>query len=417
MGQTIVEKIISSKSDKPVMAGETALMTIDVRSARDFGGANVVKHLEREYDVDQIDNLENTFFTFDCVVPANNIGYANNQHIIRMFARDKGLKVYDVDAGIGSHVLIEEGHAVPGKTVVGTDSHLNIMGAVGALGQGMGDTDIAFTFKTGKTWFEVPETIRLNLKGSLRAPASAKDLTLAVVKHFGANGALGKVVEVYGDLVDSLELHERITLASMGTEMGAIAVIIPPNKKVLDYCGERSEQPIQPVYADQDASYCQIIDLDLGQIQPMLSLPGNPENVTTVEDVQGRPIDSVFIGSCTNGRFEDFQMVAEIIGDRKVKSHVMAKIVPATKEVFSQLLSSGLFQKLHDAGFIISNQGCGGCAAGQIGMTGKNEVQLSTSNRNFTGKQGHGKTYLTSPATAAISAVTGVITNPAGGQS
>ena len=414
MGQTIVEKIISSKCGKTVKAGDTTLMTIDIRSARDFGGANVVKHLEREYTSNLIANLENTFFTFDCVVPANNIGYANNQHLIRTFARTHGVKVYDVDAGIGSHVLIEQGHATPGKTVVGTDSHLNIMGAIGALGQGMGDTDIAFTFKTGKTWFEVPETIKLKLKGKMLAPVSAKDLTLAIVRHFGSNGALGKVVEVYGDIVDQLKLHERITLSSMATEMGAIALIIPPNQKVLDYCAERSGKPVTPVYADQDAVYCDEISLELGHIQPLVSLPGSPENVVSVREVKGRPIDSVFIGSCTNGRLEDFQVVMDIIGDRKVKANVMAKIVPATREVFGQLLSSGLFQKLHEAGFIISNQGCGGCAAGQIGMTGKNEIQLSTSNRNFTGKQGQGKTYLTSPATAAASAVKGSIVDPRG---
>jgi 3-isopropylmalate/(R)-2-methylmalate dehydratase large subunit len=414
MGQTIVEKIISSKSGKAVVAGETTLMTIDVRSARDFGGANVVKHLEREYEKDQIADLDHTFFTFDCVVPANNIGYANNQHYIRTFARQKGLKVYDVDAGIGSHVLIEQGHALPGKTVVGTDSHLNIMGAIGSLGQGMGDTDIAFTFKTGKTWFEVPETIKLNLTGKLLAPVSAKDLTLAVVRHFGSNGALGKVIEVYGDLVDSLELHERITLSSMGTEVGAIALIIPPDQKVLDYCSKRCGHSVEGVYADPDATYCQVVDLDVGYVQPMLALPGSPENVKPVSEVAGRPIDSVFIGSCTNGRIEDFKMVMDVVGDRKVDPNVMAKIVPATKEVFGELISTGLFQKLHEAGFIISNQGCGGCAAGQIGMTGKNEVQLSTSNRNFTGKQGFGKTYLVSPALAAASAVAGKIMDPRG---
>jgi 3-isopropylmalate/(R)-2-methylmalate dehydratase large subunit len=413
MGKTIVEKIIASKAGHEVSAGDTILMGLDVRSARDFGGANVVKHLEREYEGDRVADLDKTFFTFDCVVPANNIGYANNQHKIREFARETGVRVYDVDAGIGSHVLIEQGHALPGKTVVGTDSHLNIMGAIGALGQGMGDTDIAFSFKTGKTWFEVPETIRLNLSGSLTFPATAKDLTLAVVKHFGANGALGKVVEVYGPLTDVLTLSDRITLSSMGTEMGAIALIIPPNEEVLAYCRARAAVPFQPVFADEDATYAQRIDLDLGDIQPMLSLPGHPEDVTPVGEAAGRPIDSVFIGSCTNGRFEDFQQVAKLLGDQKIHPRVMAKIVPATKEVFGQLISSGLFQKFHEAGFILSNQGCGGCAAGQIGMTGKGEVQLSTSNRNFAGKQGAGDTYLVSPVTAVASAITGVITDPA----
>lgn len=415
MGQTIVEKIISAKSGSTAIAGDTALLELDVRSARDFGGANVVKNFEREYPGEKVADPAKTFFTFDCVVPANNIPYANNQQIARVFARDQGIRVYDVNGGIGSHVMIEEGHALPGKTVVGTDSHLNIMGAIGALGQGMGDTDIAFSFKTGKTWFEVPETIRVTINASCKHPVTAKDLTLAVVKHFGANGALGKVVEVYGDIVNDLSLAERITLASMGTEIGAIAIMVPPSKPVIAYCEKRSGSKIQPIFADGDASYCDSITLDFGELEPMISLPGHPEDVVAVREVAGKPIDSVFIGSCTNGRIEDFKTVVDILAGRKIKDHVMAKAVPATKEVFSELLASGLMLKLNAAGFIISNQGCGGCAAGQIGMTGAGEVQLSTSNRNFKGKQGAGDTYLTSPATAAASAVTGVITDPRGG--
>jgi 3-isopropylmalate dehydratase large subunit len=412
MGKTIVEKILSAKSGSDVKAGDTALIEIDVRSARDFGGANVVQNIELQYPGESVADISKTFFTFDCNAPANTIGYANNQHKIREFARAQDIKVYDVDAGIGSHVVIEEGIALPGKTVVGTDSHLNILGAIGAFGQGMGDTDIAFGFRTGKTWFEVPETIRLRVTGKIKHPASAKDLTLAVMKFFGASGALGQVVELYGDLIDSLDLPQRITLSSMGTEAGAIAFIIPPDKKILDWCKSRTSEIFTPYYADEDADYVQDLALDVGELEPLIAMPGSPNDVVPVREVAGRSIDAVFIGSCTNGRIEDFKMVAEIIGDRKVAPHVMAKIVPSTKSVFGELLESGLMATFHKAGFIVSNQGCGGCAQGQIGMTGKNEVQLSTSNRNFRGKQGQGDTYLTSPATAAASAIMGVITDP-----
>ena len=412
MGKTIVEKILTAKAGSEVKAGDTTLIEIDVRSARDFGGANVVQNIEREYPGEGVADISKTFFTFDCNVPANTIGYANNQHRCREFARAQNIQVYDVDAGIGSHVMIDEGYALPGKTVVGTDSHLNIMGAVGALGQGMGDTDIAFTFRTGKTWFEVPETIRLRITGSMKHPVSAKDLTLAVMKFFGPSGALGKVVELYGDFIDSLNLPQRITLSSMGTEAGAIAFIIPPSKSLVDWCRSRTSEVVTPVYADEDAVYAQDLSLDVGELVPLIAKPGSPNDVVPVKEVAGRKIDAAFIGSCTNGRFEDFQMVADIIGKKKVAPHVMAKIVPATKAVFGDLLESGLMAKFHKAGFIISNQGCGGCAQGQIGMTGKNEVQLSTSNRNFRGKQGHGDTYLTGPATAAASSIMGVITDP-----
>jgi 3-isopropylmalate/(R)-2-methylmalate dehydratase large subunit len=412
MGKTIIEKIIAARAERDVAAGETVFLALDVRSARDFGGANVVKNFRREYGDARVADVAKTFFTFDCVVPANTIPYANNQHICRLFAREQGIRVYDVDAGIGSHVMIEQGLVLPGSTVVGTDSHLNIMGAVGAFGQGMGDADIAFAFKTGRTWFEVPETIKLTLSGALAFPAVAKDLTLAVLKEFGSKGALGKVVEVYGDCVERLSLPERVTLASMGTEMGAIAVIIPPSQDVLRELAERSGKPCEPVLPDADAHYAEVRDLALGDISPQIALPGEPSNVVDVSDVAGKPVDSAFIGSCTNGRYEDFEAAAKVLKDGKVAAGVMAKGVPATKEVFEKLLGTGLFKKLFGAGFILSNQGCGGCASGQIGMTGKGEVQLSTSNRNFRGKQGAGDTYLCSPPTAAASAMAGRITDP-----
>ncbi|MFC1744054.1 aconitase/3-isopropylmalate dehydratase large subunit family protein [Candidatus Riflebacteria bacterium] len=412
MGKTIVEKILSSKSGREANAGDTVLIDLDVRSARDFGGANVVKNFQREYEGEKVADVEKTFFTFDCVVPANNIPYANNQQIARIFAREQNIPLYDVDAGIGSHVVIEKGHAFPGATVVGTDSHLNIMGSIGALGQGMGDTDITFAFKTGKTWFEVPHTIKLDIRGELLFPVTAKDLTLAVVRHFGAKGALGQVVEVYGGIIDSLDLAGRITLSSMGTETGAIAIMITPDVDILGYCEQRSGKKLEYIFADPDANYSEIQELDLPDLEPLISKPGHPEDVVTVKEVAGRRVDSVFIGSCTNGRMEDYELVARIIGKQKVAPHVMAKLVPATKEVYGRLMESGLMQKFFNSGFIISNQGCGGCASGQIGMTGKEEVQISTSNRNFKGKQGMGDTYLASPATAAASAIKGVITDP-----
>jgi 3-isopropylmalate/(R)-2-methylmalate dehydratase large subunit len=413
--QTIVEKTLSAKAGKTLRAGDTDLIELDVRSARDFGGANVVQNFRREYPGGKVADPSRTFFTFDCVVPANNIPYANNQQIARVFAREQGIRLFDVDAGIGSHVMIEQGFAVPGSTIVGTDSHLNIMGAVGAFGQGMGDTDITFAFKTGKTWFEIPETIKMTIKGEMKHPVSAKDLTLAIVRHFGANGALGFVVELYGELIDSLDLADRITLSSMATETGAIAIMIPPNRAVLDYFKVRCGREVSPVVADPDARYADSVTLDLtgaNALVPLIAKPGNPENVVPVRDVAGRSVDSVFIGSCTNGRYEDFLAVADFMGNRHVASHVMAKMVPATKDVFGQLLKSGLMAKFHDAGWIVSNQGCGGCASGQIGMTGKGEVQISTSNRNFTGKQGAGDTYLASPITAAACAIAGKIVDP-----
>ncbi len=409
-GKTIIEKIIQAHSREPVEPGKIVWMDLDVRTARDFAGANVVQNYRQHYGDAPLDDVSKTFFTFDCVVPAKNIPYANNQHICRLWAREKGIKVYDVNAGIGSHVAIEEGLAVPGCTFVGTDSHLNILGAIGAFGQGMGDQDIAFAFKTGKTWFEVPPTMKVIVEGEVVYPCTARDLTLAVLGQLGSSGALGRAVEFYGPAIDALSLSGRITLASQLTEMGGITGLIPPTT------GKETrffpKNLVSGVYADLNAEYIEIVTVDITGLEPLIACPPNPANVKPVREVAGTRVDSVFLGSCTNGRFEDFAAVAEVVKGQRIQPWVMASVVPATRRVYERMLRAGLIATLFDAGFIISNPGCGGCASGQIGMTGRGQVQVSTSNRNFPGKQGAGDTYLASPVTAAWAALRGEITVP-----
>ncbi len=415
MGQTIIQKIFQAHSPAgtDVSPGSIIWLDLDVRTARDFAGANVVQNYRTHYGDAPVADKDKTFFTFDLVVPAKNIPYANNQQICRIWAREQGVKVYDVDAGIGSHVAIEEGLAYPGSTFVGTDSHLNILGAVGAFGQGMGDKDIAFTFKTGKTWFEVPPTMRVIVKGKIEYPCTARDLTLAVLRQLGSKGALGRAIEFYGPAVEELDLAGRITLASQVTEMGGIIGFIPPSEEIVAYARQRTgRDDLEPVYADPDAEYIETVEVDITGLEPLIACPPSPANVMPVREVAGRRVDSVFFGSCTNGRFEDFAAVAEVVKGKHVASGVMASVVPATRTVFEQMLRSGVLETLFEAGFIISNPGCGGCASGHIGMTGKGQVQISTSNRNFPGKQGAGETYLASPVTAAWCALTGEISAP-----
>jgi 3-isopropylmalate/(R)-2-methylmalate dehydratase large subunit len=411
-GRTIIEKIIQAHSDEDAAPGRIVWMGLDVRTARDFAGANVVQNYRTHYGASPVDDVDKTFFTFDCVVPANNIPYANNQHICRLWAREQGIKVYDVDAGIGSHVAVEEGLAYPGCTLVGTDSHLNILGAIGAFGQGMGDQDIAFAFKTGKTWFEVPPTMKVVVQGDLRPPCTARDLTLAVLRVLGSSGALGQAVEFYGPAIEALDLAGRITLASQITEMGGIIGFVPPSDDVLAYCRQRTGHEVVGFHADPDATYSQVVEVDIGGLEPLVACPPNPANVKPVRELVGTAIDSVFLGSCTNGRFEDFAVVADVVRGKRIAPGVMASVVPATREVYAALLREGVLETLFDAGFIVSNPGCGGCASGQIGMTGQGQVQVSTSNRNFPGKQGAGDTYLASPLTAAWAALHGQIVLP-----
>jgi 3-isopropylmalate/(R)-2-methylmalate dehydratase large subunit len=410
MGKTMIEKILQNHSTDQVEAGKIVWIDLDVRSARDFAGASVVKNFRKYFPDDKVADPAKTYFTFDCNVPANTIAYAENQQVCRDFAREQGIKVFDVDAGIGSHVMIYEGLALPGGTVVGTDSHLNIMGAIACFGQGMGDSDIAFGFRTGRTWFEVPETIKVTLNGIYEYPTTSKDLILFLLGRLGASGALGKCLEIHGEILNKLTLADRITIASMGTEMGAISIFIPPTESLLNTVKSITSSSFEPVYPDQDAEYCQEYTFDITGLKPQVAVPPHPEDAKLVDELPDIKVDSVFIGSCTNGTIDDMRIAADIVKGQRVASGVMAKVVPATREVFGQMLKEGLVETFFKSGFIISNPGCGGCAEGQIGMTGKGEVQVSTSNRNFKGKQGSGLTYLASPVTAAASAIAGRIT-------
>jgi len=405
--KTIIEKIIARHDGREVSPGDIANVEIDVRAARDFGGANVVKNL-RDSGLG-IADVSKTVFTFDCNPGGSDQSYASNQHICRLFAREMGIPVYDIDSGIGTHLAIDKGLVVPGSTFVSTDSHANILGAIGAFGQGMGDQDIAAAFALGKVWFKVPPSAKILLKGAPGPWATPKDVGLACLRFFGANGLLGYSAEFYGDYVDSLGLDGRITIASLATEMGAIIALFPPNKAVVDYCRRVSKKNFEPVFTDSDAHYERTFEIDISGLEPLVSRPGHPEDVVPVSEVAGRKIDSAFFGSCTNGRLSDFEAVAEILKGRKIAPGVVYKIVPATDEIWQQLLHEGLLEIFKDAGALVGNAGCAGCAAGQIGQNGLGEVTISTGNRNFAGKQGKGEVYLASPQTVAASAIAGVI--------
>ncbi len=409
MGQTLIEKILANHSDQDVVRpGEIVDIEIDVRAARDFGGANVVKNLINN-GLDVADPAK-TFFTFDCNPTGSDQNYAANQQYCRLFAREKGIKVFDIDAGIGTHLVIEEGIAVPGSTVISTDSHANILGAIGAFGQGMGDQDIAAAWASGKSWFKVPKSVKINLNGKRPENIKAKDIVLNLLNKFGASQLLGYAVEMYGEEVEKLSLDERITISSMATEMGAIIVLFPPSDEVIAYAEEKSGRKVEKLAADADAAYDQTFDIDLSSFVPMMSRPGHPDDTIEIDSVKKTKIDSAFIGSCTNGRYSDMVAAANVLKGRKVAPGVVLKIVPATDAVWQRLLDEGYIKIFKDAGALVSNAGCAGCAAGQVGMNGPGEVTISSGNRNFAGKQGAGKVFLGSPAAIAASAVAGYIT-------
>jgi len=393
LSKTLIQKIFEKHSKQRAVVGEIIDIDIDVRVARDFGGANVVKNLEENKL--KIKDPGKTFFTFDCNPGGCDQKYAANQHICRQYARRNNIKVYDINTGIGTHIVIDENIAKPGGTIVSTDSHANILGAIGAFGQGMGDKDIAHSWAHGRIWYKLPPTIKIILNGKPSKYATPKDVVLKMLQQLGANGLLGFAAELYGEYVDNLGLDGRITIASMATEMGGIIILFPA---------------FEGLAADPDAVYEKTITIGIQNLKPMISRPGHPEDVIPVEKVKGTKVDSGFIGSCTNGRMDDMRAVAKILDSRKIAPGRVLKIVPATDKIWQQCLQEGLIQIFKNAGALVGSAGCAGCAAGQIGQTGPNEVAVSSGNRNFVGKQGKGDIYLASPGTVAASLIAGYIT-------
>ena len=407
----IIEKIIVNHSVlEKVRPGDIVDVSIDTRVARDFGGANVVKNI-----IDnglEINDPSKTFFTFDCNPGGSDQKYAANQHYCRLFARQNHIQVFDIDSGVGTHLAIDKGLAWPGSTFISTDSHANIMGAIGSFGQGMGDQDIAAVWAKGFIWFKVPPSVKIVFEGVKSDQVTAKDIALNMLNVFGANQLLGYSVELTGPAIEKLTLDERITISSMGTEMGAIILLITPDKHVIKELQKLTGIHYHGVEPDPDAEYEKVYELDISLFKPMVANPGHPHDTSDIESVKGVKIDSAFIGSCTNGRISDLRIASAILKGRKVAPGVVLKIVPATDQIWNQALEEGLIKIFKNAGALVSNAGCAGCAAGQVGQNGPDEVTISTGNRNFSGKQGKGFVYLSSPAVVAASAVAGFITLP-----
>lgn len=407
----LIEKILAKHANKSSVKPDDIIdVYIDSRAARDFGGANVVKNI-----IDnglKVADSSKTVFTFDCNPGGSDQNYAKNQQYCRQFARENGIVVYDVDAGIGTHIAIDKGLVWPGSTFVSTDSHANIMGAIGTFGQGMGDQDIAAAWANGSVWFKVPHSVKINFTGKKAVNVSAKDIVLNLLSIFGANKLLSYSVELYGEAIDELTLDERITIASMATEMGAITLMFTPTPSIIAELEKKTGKRYEIIKADADAAYDNVFDIAIDTFVPMVANPGHPHDNSPVEKVKKVKIDSAFIGSCTNGRIEDLRIAANILKGKKVAPGVVLKVVPSTDQIWQQALEEGLIKIFKDAGALVSNAGCAGCAAGQLGQNGPGEITISTGNRNFEGKQGKGLVYLASPAIVASSAIAGYITTP-----
>lgn len=408
---TISEKILGRASGKPAIADDFVIADVDYAMAHDGTSVLAVKAF-KEMGIKKVWDPKRIIIPFDHIAPANNETAAKLQQGIRNWVKEQGITNFsDIGGGICHQVLPEQGFALPGKLIIGADSHSCTYGAFGAFATGVGATDMAEVFATGKLWLRVPQTIRITVEGKLQKGVSAKDMTLNIIKNVGADGANYKAVEYYGKTISELSIAGRMTLCNMAIEMGAKAGIVPPDEKTFEFLKGIAHEKYTSVCADKDAQYCEEYNFDVGNLEPQVAKPHEVDNVSPIGDVAGTPLDQVFIGSCTNGRYEDLEAVARILSGKKVKARTI--VLPASRSVLIKATEAGIIAALLKAGVIIAPPGCGPCLGAHMGVICEGETCLSTSNRNFKGRMGAGGLiYLSSPETAAASALKGEIADP-----
>lgn len=416
MGMTIIQKIIAQASgNEEVAVGDKVWCAIDLAAMRDFGGPNVVLDYREAFGDRPVHDPAKVAITFDLHLPARDAKVATNQRLLREFAKETGVHLFDVETGVGQHTLLEEGMVRPYDVIVGTDSHMNLLGAVGSFATGTGTTDLVAAMATGRLWFRVPETHRYTVEGIFRDTVGAKDLILHVLREVGTRGLLYKAVEFTGPTVDGMDLASRITLMSMVTEMSGKIGFTEPGGDVMDFLREAMDEEPPTWGPDGDAPYEEERQFNVSDLPPLLAAPHSPDNVMPVEERAGTHIDQSFIGSCTNGRVEDLRDAAHVLRGEHVAPGCRLIITPATRNVARLAVREGLYDIFMDAGAIVTNPSCALCTIGHPGVLAPGDVTMSTSNRNFPGKIGKGgEIYLASPATAAASAIYGEITDPRG---
>ncbi len=414
MGQTLVEKIFSRASGKDVKAGDFVFADIDLAMIHDITAPLAIKAFrEIAGDGARVWDPSKVIMAFDHQVPADSVQAAENHKMLRKFAEEQDILNYDVKGGI-AHQLMVENHVEPGMLVVGADSHTCMYGALGAFATGIGSTDMGCVLALGKLWFKVPESIRFNIHGRLEKYVYGKDIVLKLIGMVGADGANYKACIYSGEVVEKLEMADRLTMCNMAIEMGGKAGIVEPDKVTLDYLkslGREFEGEL--LRSDEDAEF-QNVELDVTGMEPQVAVPHRVDNVVGVSEIEGTKVDQVFIGSCTNGRYEDLEIAAEILKDETIASSVRLIVIPASRREYRRALKDGLIEVFVEAGGLVEAPCCGPCMGGSFGLIASGEVSVSTSNRNFIGRQGspEGKIYLVNPAVAAATAIYGEITDP-----
>jgi len=413
MGKTLAEKILSAKSDTDARAGDIVVARLDLVFVQDSTGPLALRQFN-ETGFSSLNKPERTVLFIDHSAPSPARELSNDHTFLRSFAEEKGAVLSDIDQGV-CHQLVAESWANPGDIIVGSDSHTVTAGALGAFATGMGSTDIAIAMALGKTWFRVPETVKVVVKGRLGKGVYAKDLILDIIGRLGADGATYKALEFTGEAIPTLPISARLTMANMAVEAGAKVGLFPGDGITADYLqsqgrGERSGTLIP----DPDASYESTIEVDATQLEPTVAKPHTVDNTAPAGQLSGIRIDQVFIGTCTNGRLDDLEIAAGILKGRKRHTQTRLIVAPASKHVLLAAIAEGYIATLVESGATVVPPGCAACLGVHQGVLGDGETCLATSNRNFKGRMGNPEAfvYLASPATAAASAIRGEITDP-----
>jgi len=416
LGNTITEKILAAHCSRDsVKPGELINAEIDVIMCHDVTTTPAIDMLA-EKGLSKVAYPERVVIMPDHFVPNKDIKSAEMVARIRRWAREQNIeKFYDLGRhGVCHALLPEQGHVKPGTTIICGDSHTSTHGALGAFSTGIGSTDLAAALATGELWFKVPETMLFRLSGKLGKGVYAKDVILEIIRRIGVDGALYKTMEFTGELIEALSVESRMTICNMAIEAGGKSGIINPDQKTTDYVKARTDEPFEIYQSDPDAEYCQIIEIDVSNLEPLVAFPHLPSNGQPVSQIPDIPVDQAYLGSCTNGRIEDLRVAAEILKGKKVARNTRMIVVPATTEIWKQANREGLLDIFMNAGATVSTPTCGACLGGHMGILAAGERCISSTNRNFVGRMGSPKSevYLGSPATVAASAVEGKIADP-----
>ena len=411
---TLIEEVFLRKAGKQVQAGEILLLDVDYIMSHDNTTPLAIKAFR---DIGKpILNKNKIVIHFDHAYPAPNIMAAENHKKIIEFVKEQELP-HLLHQGVCHQVMIEEGYITPGAIVIGADSHSNTYGAMGAFGTGLGSTEIGVAWITGKCWFKVPETIRVELSGQAQAGVYAKDVMIHIVGLLGMDGGTYRSVEFGGEYIDNLPMHERIIFPNMSTEIGAKCGLIAADDVTINYLENETPAkgkgpferilPVNPIYE-------RVLEVDVSVLTPQVACHPDVDNVKSLTEVEGLEVHEVYIGTCTNARYEDLEIVANMLKGKKVNPLVRVIVTPASDRIYRKALTNGLIDILMDAGCTVTGSGCGACIGRHGGILAPGERALTTMNRNFIGRMGSplSEIYLASPATAAATALTGKITDP-----